>query len=378
MPTLDGKQLKIREYTIFDGNKGWKWENAVYRLVCGAWLAEGSHGELICNWLTGTDGEPSADNCSVFSVSHDGGMTWTQPQMLVPPDSDPGSAWIFGVKDKLISLNARWPLEEQYTVWHYTRSQSLDMGKTWSKETPISFTEREDMYASFGQLIRSADGRYLCCGTTFEKRANPPRAGVERLAFAKTEEEAAAMEPRYEDETDPYVFARVRIGSAVFETDEELTFFHMLGGVNNRPLGLLEPTLIELKDGRLVMLMRAEWGGFLWRADSWDGGKTWCDAYQTDIPDPTSMAKLIRVSDGRIVLIHNNSGGVIGKRPPLREPLSIWVSDDEMESWYIKEDILTGGNLAYPSTLILQDGRLVFVYDRNRREARFVEVILPE
>lgn len=29
------------------------------------------------------------------------------------------------------------------------------------------------------------------------------------------------------------------------------------------------------KTYRLVLLMRAEWGGFLWRSDSYDGGRTW-------------------------------------------------------------------------------------------------------
>jgi hypothetical protein len=61
----------------------------------------------------------------------------------------------------------------------------------------------------------------------------------------------------------------------------------------------------------------------------------------------------------------------------LRAPLSIWISDDEMASWRIKGDVITGGQLAYPCPLIV-DGDLVFAYDRNRREARFVEVTLPE
>jgi len=123
------------------------------------------------------------------------------------------------------------------------------------------------------------------------------------------------------------------------------------------------------------MLMRAEYGGFLWRAESSDNGRTWTDAWQTDIPNPTSLAALIRMPDGRIALIHNAVGGVVGQNAR-RDPLSIWLSKDETESWYLKEDVITGGSLAYPCPLIV-DGRLVFSYDRNRREARFVEVELP-
>jgi predicted neuraminidase len=163
--------------------------------------------------------------------------------------------------------------------------------------------------------------------------------------------------------------------SALTTSDPSLRNFVEHAGIRNRPLGLLESTVVQFRDGRIVMLMRAEYGGFLWRADSSDNGRTWSDARQTDIPNPTSLAALIQLPDGRIALIHNVVGGVVGKRDK-RDPLSLWLSDDEMNSWYLKDDIITGGQLAYPCPLIV-DGRLVFTYDRNRREARFVEVTLP-
>ena len=59
-----------------------------------------------------------------------------------------------------------------------------------------------------------------------------------------------------------------------------------------------------------------------------------------------------------------------------RDPLSIWLSGDETESWCVKEDVITGGQLAYPCPLIV-DGRFVFSYDHKRRAARFVKVDLP-
>ena len=145
------------------------------------------------------------------------------------------------------------------------------------------------------------------------------------------------------------------------------------GHIANRPLGLLEPTCVRLKDGRVVMLMRAEWGGSLWRAESKDNGRTWTEAWETGIPNPSSKAHLVRLPHGRIALLHNATGqrGVWGRR----DPLSIWISDDEMKSWAIQEDVLHGGMLAYPNGMVL-DGRLVFAYDRNRRQAWFVEVEL--
>ncbi len=44
-----------------------------------------------------------------------------------------------------------------------------------------------------------------------------------------------------------------------------------------------------------------------------------------------------------------------------------------MKTWPIQEDVIHGGQLAYPNGLIL-DGKLAFAYDRDRRQIRFVEV----
>jgi hypothetical protein len=93
----------------------------------------------------------------------------------------------------------------------------------------------------------------------------------------------------------------------------------------------------------------------------------------TKIPNPTVKPYLLRLDDGRIALIHNATGkkGEFGDR----DPLSIWISADEMETWSIKEDVIRGGSLTYPNAIML-NGKVVFAYDRNRREARFVEVDL--
>ena len=210
----------------------------------------------------------------------------------------------------------------------------------------------------------------------FEKRPVPLPGSIAATAQAKTEAEALALPP------DPVEAARsnkflthLHGCSALTTADPELRGLVEHNGIRNRPLGLLESTAVQLEDGRVVMLMRAEHGGFLWRAESRDDGRTWTDAWQTDIPNPTSLAALVRLPDGRIALIHNAVGGMVGERAR-RDPLSIWLSNDEMASWYVKEDAISGGSPAYPCPLIV-DGRLVFSYDRNRRETRFVEVQLP-
>jgi hypothetical protein len=240
--------------------------------------------------------------------------------------------------------------------------------------------------ASLENPTRLSNGELLFPGCLFHPRPQPLVAPAPQLALAQSEEEALAMPAIPDGESGHKFSTHLHATCAFIAPDENATQLVQHGDINNRPLGLLEPVTIQLRDGRVVMLMRAEWGGFLWRAESSDNGRTWTKAWQTDIPNPTTHLSLIRLPDGRIALIHNNAGK-IGTRGP-RNPMSIWVSDDELQSWSIKQDVISSsGNprpakwqdtldrLAYPHAQIV-NGKLVFVYDRNRRDAMYVEVEL--
>jgi len=368
--------MPINETVVFDGLKGWTHDGVTYRLACGANIAEMPNGDLLCWWLSGSDNEPSTDNNVLASRSTDKGKSWGEPYILLAAGKEAGALGVMQVtpSGKVIAFGAGWPSELQYTVWHFFRMESTDNGHTWSAREPVHFRAEEDIMV--GRPIRLANGVYLSPTSFFEKRPEPLRACISELARAKSESEALALPPCAEPGFTPDKFATHLHGcSAMLTPDPELRGMTESKGIRNRPLGLLESTAVQLKDGRVAMLMRAEYGGFLWRADSHDNGRTWTDAWQTDIPNPTSLAALIRLPDGRIALIHNACGGVVGQRAA-RDPLSIWLSGDEMETWPVKADVITGGQLAYPCPIIL-DGRLVFAYDHNRRQARFVEVSLP-
>ncbi len=369
-------QIQVKETIVFDGNKGWEHNGVTYRLACGACIAEMPNGDLLCWWLSGGDTEPSTDNNVLASRSRDKGKTWSEPYILVEAGEHAGALGPIYVSPsgKVIAFGAEWPPELEYTVWYYFRMESSDNGLTWTKREPVHIREADNI--NIGRPIKLQNGEYLLATSFFEKRPVPLPGSFMALAHAKTETEALALPPDPDMAAKPNKFATHLHGCSVLTTsDPELRNLVEHQGIRNRPLGLLESTAIQLKDGRIVMLMRAEFGGFLWRAESSDNGRTWTDAWQTDIPNPTCLASLIRLPDGRIALIHNAVGGVVGVGGK-RDPMSVWLSKDEMQSWYVKEDVITGGQLAYPCPLIV-DGKLVFSYDHNRREARFVEVELP-
>lgn len=368
------KDVKVKEYTIFDGNIGWEHNDHMYRLACAVQIVEAQDGSLLALWMTGGNMEPADDHIAVCSRSTDGGHTWSEPEVLVGEDAENGSGSLFEVDGRLYLISSRWG--DNYGVWKHVRKESFDNGRTWVNEVPIKLIEGEGLSSSFGNIIRLQNGELIAAINTMRKRETPLVAGVERLVYAKTEEEALAMPPRTEDEEHALWMDKYLYGMSTALVSEDLTKFTPLGGFENRPLGLLEGQIIQLKNGNLAMIVRAEWGGFLWRSDSTDNGRTWCDAYPTDIPNPSTLATLLRLPDGRIALFHN-AIGTFGKKSS-RNVMSVWVSNDEMESWYIKSDVIFGGQNAYPCPKVLKDGRIVFVFDKDRRMAKFVEVTIPD
>lgn len=371
------REISIAAQTVvFDGEQGWEKDGVTYRLACGPILAECGNGDLLCTWLSGSDKEPATDNCILMSRSSDGGKTWSSPRILVPAGSMAGALTnMHRTKDgRLVAFGAYWPSEDEYTVWHYFKIESEDHGQTWSVPQPFEIHNTHGFIGA-GPVVL-ANGECLYVGSFFDKRQAPLTGSVLELATVQTEAEAAllkAVEP--DSKLHPGKFGRHLHGCCVFVAEDEAsTHFAEYGYIGNRPLGLLEPTAVQLDGGRIVMLMRAEWGGFLWRSDSDDQGRTWTPAQPTEIPNPTSLACLVDLGDGRVGLLHNPSGGVAGKRGP-RSPLSLWISEDGMKSWSMKKDLFSGGQLAYPNG-IMTGKDLVFAFDKNRREIIFVKVKL--
>lgn len=95
--------------------------------------------------------------------------------------------------------------------------------------------------------------------------------------------------------------------------------------------GGIEATLVELKDGRLWMLLRTYRGCFT-EAFSEDQGLTWKDIRPSAIEASGSPGLLWRLQDGRLSLFWNRYIDK-EKRTGRREQLSMAFSEDEGRTW---------------------------------------------
>jgi hypothetical protein len=143
-----------------------------------------------------------------------------------------------------------------------------------------------------------------------------------------------------------------------------------LGGHGHHD-GATEPTLAELSDGRVLMLIRTNLDRF-WQAFSEDDGQHWRTIQPSSIDASSSPGHLVRLASGRLVLVWNRlnpEGGTAAKSGPsaaseapmswYRGELSIAFSDDDAKSW--TKPIVLARNpkqLSYPYVFERRPGEL--------------------
>ena len=142
-------------------------------------------------------------------------------------------------------------------------------------------------------------------------------------------------------------------------TDQGKTW--RLHGAIKAPHWALENMIVQLKDGRLWMLIRTG-SGLLWQSYSSDRGKTWTEAIASTIANPGSRFFIRRLASG------NLSAGeplpLQGAQPHHRPTLRRRRQDVERgpaarrSRWR-----------SYPDGVQAEDGLVWIVYDRDRQGA---------
>ncbi|MCC6142970.1 MAG: exo-alpha-sialidase, partial [Candidatus Hydrogenedentes bacterium] len=130
--------------------------------------------------------------------------------------------------------------------------------------------------------------------------------------------------------------------------------------------GAIQPTFWESAPGEVHALMRTG-SGRLWRSDSADGGRTWTPVYATSIPNNNSGVDLVRLHDGRLLLVSNPVGIPFG----FRNVLLLSVSTDDGLHWQPVARLEYSWNpfqeYSYPSIVPTGDGVAVsYTWKRER------------
>jgi len=133
------------------------------------------------------------------------------------------------------------------------------------------------------------------------------------------------------------------------------------------PNGNLQAQVCQLSDDCLVAYMRRGGGyepdeeGYILRAESHDGGRSWTDAVDTEFSNPNSAIDFLRLRNGHLMLVYNDSMN-------RRTPLTIAVSTDGDKTYPHRRNIGGGDNsFAYPYAIQTKDDKIHVVYTTNHR-----------
>ena len=120
----------------------------------------------------------------------------------------------------------------------------------------------------------------------------------------------------------------------------------------------MEMQIVETEPDRLFCLFRTK-VGYLYQTVSEDGGETWNPSVASPLPAPESMARMIRLQSGHLLVVWNNVSSTT-QHP--RHPLSAAISRDGGRTWSEPKLIAdeTGTNqLSNHGMVQLDDGRIL-------------------
>ena len=144
---------------------------------------------------------------------------------------------------------------------------------------------------------------------------------------------------------------------------------------SGRQIAMIQPTLWTSAPNDVHALFRTN-RSRVYRSDSADAGRRWCEAYPPALRIPNSGIDLARVPDGRLFLAHNPCGRSWGERTPLL----LSVSEDNGETW---REVLTlerrripGEEFSYPA--VVSDGFMLHITYTYKRQKIVYWQILTE
>jgi len=370
----------VTQYELWPGEAGYPWADTGIRLwTREAVLRRVSSDRLMCTWTTGGFSEPTHGNFTMVTYSDNNGASWTRPrvffqhahrglfttELFVPKPGEIHAffqTYAFGVwMTQLLSY----------------RSISYDGGYNWQ---PPHYIPGGIQNVWVNQGIVHSTGRWIIPVSWAEMIGSEwCEPSVGRSPVAPIAGERGVPQHELPWGSDHQLIYRAGVNWAntnhryvigVIISDDQGESFYLRGYLwHDNPRHFFEPKIVELSDGSISLLCR-EWSdGWLWRSRSTDNGETWSPLERSDIPNPSSKVKVLRTADGRIFLIHNPSG-TDGKQKGRRNPLSLWVSNDDMRTWSTKVDLVRDpmASLNYPDGFIDEERKeLHFAWEDGKR-----------
>lgn len=325
-------------------------------------LVELKNGDLLAAWFGGTwEGDPGV---KIFGARFHAG-SWSAPFVLASTDDT--ACWnptLFHTRDGRLWLY--YKTGKKPASWVGVRKVSTDEGKSWSEAEPLPAgilgpIKNKPLVLDDGAILSGSSVEHGKWDAWIERSTDSGKSWTKAGPYTVPESidvpDAAflAATSRQPDPPDAKLAVHTKLYPPAKET-----------------VGLIQPTIVQIADQHLRFYARSHTrSARIAVSDSFDAGKSWTQPRFLALPNPNSGIDAVRLKDGRIVLIFNNSTNA-------RTPLNLAVSADG-EHFTIFKTLEDGPNqYSYPAIIQAANGDLLMTYSWRRQTIKFVRVPLAE
>lgn len=324
-------------------------------------LVELKNGDILTAWFAGT--KEGAPDVAIYGSRRHAG-TWSAPVELARAEKV--ACWnpvLFHTKDGRLWLFYKYGTRP--STWRGARKVSTDEGLTWSaeerlpdgilgpiKDKPLILPDGTIVSGSSVEngkwtawVERSTDNG--ATWTKFGPITLPADADIPDAGAIAASKQVDTPTP---DET---------VHTKLYPPAKEV-------------IGIIQPSVVSLGAHHLRFYARVHSrANRIAISDSVDDGRTWSQARLLALPNPNSGIDAVRLRDGRIVLIFNNSYNT-------RTPLNLAVSRDGEHFKVFKTLEDAPGQYSYPAIIQANNGDLLITFSWRRQTIKFVHVPLSE
>jgi hypothetical protein len=287
-----------------------------------------NYGRIFAAWFSGGEQEPAPENTCFISYSDDNGISFTEKEIIAAP------------KNNLRASDPCLWIDPDGQLWVTFNRNNQHLGK----------------HAVYARICKNPDDEILNWSDEFLLDFNVPYSICANKPIVLSSGEWMFPVTHAPDKVfDWFTFDKSVQGVAITTNKGET--WSLYGNVATPEWGL-ENMIVELKDGKLWMLMRSG-VNYLWESFSLDKGKTWSEGKASSISSPVSRFFIRRLQSGNLLLVnHYKFTG--------RSHLTAMISTDDGVSW--NEGLLLDErkNVSYPDGVQDRDGTIWIVYDRDR------------
>lgn len=314
-------------------------------------LVELRDGSVMAAWFGGSgEGKPDV---AIWSARRTA-AGWSRPALLVrEPDIAAWNPVLFHTADGRLWMYYKYgPVA---AGWTGARMVSTDEGLTWSAPETLAAgmlgpIRTKPFVGEHGLVVSGSSTESYHAWAVWMERSLDDGQSFTRIGPYTLPDDAV----------------RALAGSPMNGTNQEI------GKTGpGETTGLIQPTVLSLGGGHLRFYARGTSNiGRICVSDSFDDGVSWSVPRALEIPNPNSGFDLVRVRDGRIVLIYNpvTTG---------RSPLALAVSRDgeHFRRFHTLEDE-AGQEFSYPAIIQRANGDLAATYTWHRTRIRYAAIPL--